>query len=162
MSLHIVIFSTDAETIEMLRSVAKQLPYLSFAEGDGPTVTKAERLDALKVSQMDAVERYGFNPPHPFLEARVLKAPTNLVERGLPKYGISGVALPNHYSRRDIRAELELVISAMLKAVKEFNNTGGDQILRVGILPESLMLDKLPPTEVFQMLERIYEQLIGA
>ena len=157
----LVIFSTDIELIERLRSQSTQLPYVSYAVGNGPTVTKTEQLDALKVSQMDAVERYGFNPPQPLFEARVLKAPTGLVERGLPKYAISGVALPGDYPR-NARSELELVISAMLKAIKEFNGKGQDQILRIGLLPEQLSLEKLPPSEVFQMLERIYGEVIAA
>jgi hypothetical protein len=155
----LVIFSTDADLIERLRSQSTRLPYLSYAVGNGPAVAKAEQLDALKVSQMDAVERYGFNPPHPALEARVLKTPAALLERGLPRYAISGVALPKDYPRNP-ESELELVISATLKAVKEFNAKGEDQILRVGMLPESLSLDKLPPIEVFRALDRIYGELI--
>lgn len=155
----LVIFSTDAEFIERLRSQSTRMPYVSYAVGNGPAVAKAEQLDALKVSQTDAVERYGFNPPHPVLEARVLKTPATLVERGLPRYAISGVALPKDYSRNP-GSELELVISAILKAVKQFNARGEDQILTVGMLPESLSLDKLSPPEVFEMLERIYGELI--
>lgn len=156
-----VIFSTDAEQIERLRSQSSHLPYVSYSVGNGPVVTKLARLDALKVSQMDAVQRYGFNPPHPLLEARVLKAPTALVERGLPRYAISGVALPEDY-RRDTRSEMELVISAMLKAVRDFNAEGGDQIQRIGVLPEGLSLDKLPAPDVFETLDRIYGELVTA
>jgi hypothetical protein len=155
----LVIFSTDAEFLDRLRAQSAELPFVSFALGNGPGVTKTERLDALKVSQMDAVERYGFSPPHPALEARVLKTPANLVERGLPRYAISGVALPKDYPR-NARAEFELAISATLKAIKEFNHRSEDQIVRVGIPPEALCLDKLAPAEVFQILERIYRELI--
>jgi len=155
----LVIFSTDAEQIEKLRPQSAQLPYVGYAVGNGPMVTKAENLDALKINQMEAVERFGFNPPYPVLESRVLKTPVALLERGLPRYAISGVALPKDYPR-DSLGELELVISAMLRAIKEFNDRGEDQILRVGILPERLSLDKLPPREVFQTLERIYGELI--
>jgi hypothetical protein len=48
----------------------------------------------------------------------------------------------------------------MLTAIREFNDKGEDQILRVGMLPENLSLDKLPPTEVFQTLGRIYGELL--
>lgn len=154
----LVIFSTDAKLIQELRSECKGLPQVNFAEGNGPTVSKRERLDALKVSQMDAVERYGFNPPHPLFEARILKTPTTLIDQGLPRYAISGVSLPKDF-RRDVRRELELTISAMLSAVKKFNSKGGDQIRRVGVIPESLSLDKLSATEVFRTLERIYGEL---
>lgn len=161
MKPELVIFSTTGEMIERLRSQSSHLPYVSYAIGTGPIVTKMACLDALKVSQMEAVQRYGFNPPHPLLEARVLKAPTDLIARGLPKYAISGVALPKDY-RRDLRSEMELVISAMLKTVNDFNAEGGDQIQRVGMLPESLCLDKLPASEVFGTLDRIYKKLVAA
>lgn len=75
MKPELVILRTGAELIQRLRSEGKRLPYVSYAVGNGQNVTKSERLDAMKVSQMDAVERYGFDPPHPILEARVLKAP---------------------------------------------------------------------------------------
>jgi hypothetical protein len=161
MKTELIIFSTDAELIEKLRPQSSRLLYVSYAVGNGPAVSKSERLDALKVSQMEAVERYGFNPPHPLLEARVLKAPSALVERGLPRYAISGVALPKDYPRNP-KSEMELVISAMLKAVKEFNERSEDQIFRIGMLPESLSLDKLPAAEVFGALERIDREVIGA
>ena len=156
-----VIFSKDVELMESLKAQSAKLSYISYAVGDGPTVTKAEQLDALKVSQMDAVERYGFNPPHPILEARVLKTPTTLLERGLPKYAISGVALPKDYPR-NAQSELELVISAMLKAIQQFNSKGADQIVRVGMLPDDLSLNKLPPNDVFRTLERIYGEFVPA
>lgn len=161
MKPQLVIFSTDAELIKRLKSQSTQLSYVGYAVGNGPTVAKSEHLDALKVSQMDAVERYGFNPPHPMLEARVLKTPALLLERGLPKYAISGVALPKDYPR-NARSELELVISAMLKAIKEFNARGEDQILRVGLLPDDIGLLEFPPAEVLQMLDRVYRELIAA
>jgi hypothetical protein len=162
MKPQLVIFDTDAELIQQLKPQSAHLPYVHYAVGDGLTVTKAEKLDALKVSLMMALERFGWNPPYPPFQARVLKTPPADVQRGMPRYGISGVALPKDYPRDDPRRELEIGVSAMLKAVKEFNDRGEDQILRVGMLPENLSLDKLPPGEVFQMLERIYEELIAA
>jgi hypothetical protein len=89
----------------------------------------------------------------------VLETPASLLARGLPRYAISVVGLPEDYPR-DALGELELAISAMPRAIKEFNDRGGDQILRVGILPERLSLDKLPSTVVFQPLERVYGELI--
>src|SRR5258708_28412399 len=154
-----VIFSKDAELIERLKPQSAQLPYVSYAVGDGPTVARAVKLDALKVSLMESLERFGWNPPYPPFEARVLKAPSTLLEMGLPKYAISGVALRKDYPR-NAQSELELVISAMLKAIQEFNKRGEDQIVRVGMLPDDLSLNKLPPTDLFQTLDRIYGELI--
>ncbi len=123
----LVIFDTDAELIQRLKPLSAHLPYVCYAVGDGLTVTKAEKLDALKVSLMMALEHFGWNPPYPLFEARVLKTPPADVQRGMPRYGISGVALPKDYPRDDPRRELEISVSAMLKAVKEFNSTGEDQ-----------------------------------
>jgi hypothetical protein len=156
----LVIFDTDAELIERLRSQSANQAYISYAVGNGPMVTKSANLDALKVSLMDALDRFGLNPPYPVGEARVLKTPLVELRRGLPRYAISGVALPPNYNR-DVRLELDLVISATLKAIKEFNARGEDQILRVGILPESLGLGKLPPAEVFETLDRIYGEVMS-
>ncbi len=154
-----VIFSKDAELVERLKSQSSQMPYVSYEVGEGPTFIKTLKLDALKVSLMESLERFGWNPPYPPFEARVLKAPSALLELGLPKYAISGVALPKDYPR-NAQSELELVISAMLKAIQEFNKRGEDQIVRVGMLPDDLSLNKLLPTEVFQTLERIYREWI--
>jgi hypothetical protein len=156
-----VIFSKDAELVERLKSQSTQMPYVSYEVGEGPTFIKTLKLDALKVSLMESLERFGWNPPYPPFEARVLKAPSALLELGLPKYAISGVALPKDHPR-DPLFELEMVISATLKAIKEFNGEGQDQIVRVGMLPDDLSLNKLPPAEVFQRLERIYGEMIPA
>ena len=156
-----IIFSTDAARLDRIRTQSPQLPFVSFAVGNGPVVTKSERLDALKISQMEALELYGFNPPYPILEARVLKAPASLIELGLPRYAISGVALPPDYPR-DASLELDLAISATLKAIRDFNNRGDDRIVWVGILPEGLSLDKIAPADVFEAFERIYRSLILA
>ena len=90
MSPEFVIFSTDAGLVENLKSLSKQLPYASYAIGDGPTVAMCAQLDALKVSLMESLERFGWNPPYPPFEARVLTTPSTLLDRGLPKYAISG------------------------------------------------------------------------
>ena len=157
MKPQLFIFDTDKELIQQLKSQSAHMPYVRYAVGDGLTVTKAEKLDALKVTLMTALEHFGWNPPYPPFEACVLKTPSADVARGMPRYGISGVALPKNYPRDNLRRELKIVISAMLKAVKRFNSSHEDQILRIGILPEELSLKRLPPAEVFQMLKRIYE-----
>src|SRR5258708_22969997 len=120
-----VIFSKDAELIERLKSQSTQMPYVSYEVGEGPTFIKTLKLDALKVSLMESPERFGWNPPYPPFEARVLRAPSTLLEMGFPKYAISGVALRKDYPRNP-QSELELVISAILRPIQELTQSGED------------------------------------
>src|SRR5690349_1527982 len=107
MKPELVIFDTNAELIQRLRSQSSDLPYVHYAVGNGPAVTTSANLDAMKVSLIDALERFGLKPPYPEYGARVLKTPLPEVQRGLPKYAISGVALPKDYVR-NVRSELEI------------------------------------------------------
>jgi len=49
------------------------------------------------------------------------------------------------------------VLSALLKAIKEFNSQSPDKIGRVGILPEDLDLKRMKPEAAFSIIREIYE-----
>jgi hypothetical protein len=153
----LILFSTDSVFLEKLRSYSTGLSYISFETGYGPQVTAKAGLDALWATLMAGVELFGAAPPFPLYEARVFETPLAQLQRGMPRHGVVGVAV----SRDDPETpehNLRVVLSALLKAVKDFNSKNTDQILRVGILPDDLELKKLDPGTAFEIIREVYEQ----
>jgi hypothetical protein len=152
----LILFSPDSALLEKLKPSSAALPYISYAVGYGPQVAATAHLDALWVTLMGSIELFGAVPPFPLHEARVLRTPRTQLEKGFPRYGVAGVAV----SEDDPKAPeygLRLVVSALLKAVKEFNSGNPDQILRIGILPDDLELKKLKPEAAFKIVREAYE-----
>jgi hypothetical protein len=153
----ITLFSTDIELLEKLQPFSETLPYISYQGGTGPQVTASANLDAVWATLMVGVELFGAVPPFPPHEARVLQTPTEQQRRGLPRYGIVGVALsPGEHGSPE--SNLRLVLTCLLKAVRSFNSRGADQISRVGILPDDLELKKLNPETGFKIIREVYER----
>jgi hypothetical protein len=152
----LVLFSTDSVLLEKLKPFSAALPYISYDLGNGPQVTAKARLDALWATLMTGVEVFGATPPFPLHEASVLQTPPAQLKRGMPRYGIVGVALSRDEGSTP-EQNVRLVMSALLKAVHGFNSEGKDQITRVGILPDDLEFKKLEPTVVFKIIREVYE-----
>src|SRR5438105_2199407 len=91
-NIQLVLFGTDTSLLEELKRSSSALPYLSYEGGYGPQVVAKARLDALWATPMTAVELFGAVPPFPLHEARVLETPPSQLQRGMPKYGVVGVA----------------------------------------------------------------------
>ena len=53
--------------------------------------------------------------------------------------------------------DLRLVMSALLKAVKDFNSQGQDRIIQIGILPDDLELKMLRPEVAFKSVREVDE-----
>jgi hypothetical protein len=153
----LVLFSPDVALLEKLRPFSAELPYISYEAGSAPHVTTKVALDAFWTTLMAGVELFGALPPFPLHEARVLETPAAQLQRGMPRYGVVGVAV----SKDDPKApeyNLRLVLSALLKAVKDFNSRNKSQIARVGILPDDLELKKLDPRLAFKIIGEVYDQ----
>lgn len=153
----LVLFSTDTALLEKLKPFSIGLPYISYEVGNGPQVTRKARLDALWATLMAGVELFGAKPPFPVHEASVLRTPAAQLNRGIPRYGVVGVALSKDEGNIP-EQNVRLVISALLKAVQGFNSQGRDQITRVGVLPDDLEFKKLDPSLVFKIIRETYEQ----
>lgn len=52
---------------------------------------------------------------------------------------------------------LRLVLSALLRAVRDFNSNQLDQIRRVGILPEDLDLKRIDHGKAVEIIRQVYE-----
>jgi hypothetical protein len=155
--LQLVLFSSDSALLEKLSAFSKGLPYIGFEVGQGPQVAANAHLDAFWATLMVGVELFGAVPPFPLHEAKVLRTPQSHVQRGLPKYGVVGVAVsPDDPKTPEFN--LRLVLSSLFKAIKEFNARNPAQILRVGILPDDLELRKLDPAIAFRIVNEVYEQ----
>lgn len=72
-------------------------------------------------------------------------------------YGVVGVAVSEDDPKTP-EYNLRLVISALSKAVNDFNAQNKDQIRRIGILPEDLLLKRLKPDRVFRIIQETYEE----
>jgi len=152
----LILFSPDSTLLEKLKPHSAALPYINYEVGYGPQVAAKAHLDAFWATLMGAVELFGAVPPFPLHQARVLRTPSAQLEKGFPRYGVVGVAV----SQNDPKApeyNLRLVVSALLKAVKDFNDQNQDQILRIGILPDDLELKRLEPKMAFQIVREVYE-----
>ena len=87
----------------------------------------------------------------------MLQTPEAQLKRGMPRYGIVGVAVSkdeNKVPEQNVR----LILSALLKVVRNFNSQEKDQIVRVGILPDDLEFKKLDPDTVFKIIREVYER----
>jgi hypothetical protein len=151
----LVFYGTDVAFLESLRRLSVDMPYISYQPGVGRDITRTAKLDAMWAGLMAASELFGANPPFPLHRAIVLRIPEHRTHLGFPKYGITGVAVgPNDPKTAEYAARL--TISALRKAVREFNSHGHDQIVRIGILPEDLKLKDLGPRRAFQIIREAW------
>jgi len=153
----LVLFGTDSGLLEDLKRSSAALPYISYEQGYGPQVGAKAGLDALWATPMVGAELFGATPPFPLHEARVLKTPPTQLQRGMPRYGIVGVATSNDDPKTP-EYNLRLVLSALLRAVNDFNSRQSDQIRRVGILPEDLDLKRIDHGKAVEIIRQVYEE----
>jgi hypothetical protein len=153
---HLILYGSDTSLLERLKPYSSELPYISYEAGYGPQVTAKAHLDAFWVTLMGAAELFDVGPPFPLHQARVVRTPAVRLDKGFPRYGIVGVAVSQNDPSTP-EYNLRLVMSALLKAVKDFNSQGQDQILRIGILPDDLELKKLAPKAAFEIVREVYE-----
>ena len=160
MGLHkpeLVIYGTDSTLLETLKKASATLPYISYEVGYGPEVVARAHLDALWATPFAGIELFGAAPPFPLREARVLMTPQAQLKRGMPRYGVVGVATTEN-DPKDPVSNLQLVISALLRAISNFNNSQeSDMIRRVGILPQDLDLNRMEPALAFRIIHDIYQ-----
>jgi len=152
----LVLFGTDSSFLENLKELSTELPYISYEVGYGPQVVARAGLDAMWATPMAGIELFGAAPPFPLHEARVLQTPPAQLQRGMPKYGVVGVATSANDPKTP-EYNLRLVLSALLRTVSAFNSQHSDQIRRVGILPDDLELKHLDPVKAFEIIREVYE-----
>jgi hypothetical protein len=158
-NVELVLFGTDSALLTKLSCFSTDLPYVRYESGYGPQVVARVGLDALWVTPMAGVELFGAVPPFPLHEARVLETPLTQRKRGMPRYGIVGVATSEDDPNTP-EYGLRVVLSALLRTVGEFNREHSEQIRRVGILPVDLGLERLDPATAFGIVREIYEQSV--
>lgn len=156
-NIQLVLFGTDAGLLENLKRSSAALPYVSYKGGYGPQVVAKASLDALWATPMVGAELFGAVPPFPLHEAHVLETPPSQLQRGMPKYGIVGVATSDDDPKTP-EYNLRLVLSALLRAVQDFNSKRSDQIRRVGILPEDLDLKRIDHDKAVEIIRQVYEE----
>jgi hypothetical protein len=155
-NIQLVLYGTDTGLLEDLKRRSGGLPYIMCEQGYGPQVVVKADLDALWATPMIGAELFGAIPPFPLHEARVLKTPPAQLQRGMPRYGVVGVATSDDDPTTP-EYNLRLVLSALLKAVHDFNSKQSDQILRIGILPEDLDLKRIDHSKAVEIIRQVYE-----
>lgn len=153
--VEIVLYGTDTSLLEKLSQFSEDMDYILYQPGYGVEVVRQAKLDALWATLMVGIELFGAVPPFPFHEARVLETPVAQLQRGMPRYGIVGVATSQDDPKTP-EFNLRLVFSALLDAVTIFNAKHLQPIRRVGILPEDLALKHLDPNVAFNVIREIY------
>jgi hypothetical protein len=155
-NIQLVLFGTDTGLLEDLKRCSGGLPYIMYEQGYGPQVVVKADLDALWATPMVGAELFGATPPFPLHEASILKTPVAQLQRGMPRYGVVGVATTDDDPKTP-EYNLRLVLSALLKAVYDFNSKQSDQILRIGILPEDLDLKRIDHSKAVEIIRQVYE-----
>ncbi len=155
-NIQLVLFGTDKGLLEDLKRCSGGLPYMAYEQGYGPQVVVKADLDALWATPMVGAELFGATPPFPLHEASVWKTPAAQLQRGMPRYGVVGVATTDDDPKTP-EYNLRLVLSALLKAVYDFNSKQSDQILRIGILPEDLDLKRIDHNKAIEIIRQVYE-----
>jgi hypothetical protein len=155
-NIQLVLYGTDTDLLEDLKRRAGGLPYIMCEQGYGPQVVVKADFDALWATPMIGAELFGAIPPFPLHEARVLKTPPAQLQRGMPRYGVVGVATCDDDPTTP-ESNLRLVLSALLKAVYDFNSKQSDQIRRIGILPEDLDLKRIDHSRAVEIIRQVYE-----
>src|SRR5262249_33817103 len=146
----------DSSLLADLQRSMSLLAFVSYEQGYGPEVVAKAGLDALWAGAMAGIELFGAVPPLPLHEAQVLKTPPSQLRRGMPKYGIVGVATSDREPKTP-EFNLRLVLSALLRAINEFNLKHSDQIRKVGILPEDLDLRRIDLDRAAEIIRQVYE-----
>jgi hypothetical protein len=134
-NFELVVFGTNRRALEQLASVGTNLKYVRFVEGVGPVVARGEKLDAVLMTLMEA-ERFGIAPPFRDDEAVVARTPEWAISKGIAPHIVAGVQTKLK-NPRDWRGELSTLLKAAFRAIRQFNESGGD-IRRIGVLADDL------------------------
>ncbi len=153
----LILFGADSGFLQNLKRFSSELPYISYEVGHGPQVVAKAGLDAMWATPMSGAELFGAVPPFPLHKAQVLPTPPAQLQHGMPRYGVVGVATSEDDPKTP-EFNLRLVLSALLRAVNDFNSRSSDHIVRVGILPDHLDLRRLDPATAFQIIREVYER----
>ncbi|MBL8234838.1 MAG: hypothetical protein JNL98_40435 [Bryobacterales bacterium] len=154
--VQIVLYGTDTALLERLQRSSDRMPYISVQPGYGPEAVRNGRLDALWATPMVGVELFGATPPFVIHEACIVETPTQHRDRGMPRYGVVGVAT-NSDDPTTPEFVLRLVLSAFLRAVRAFNAAHDQGIGRVGFLPEDLRLGDLDADRALVIIREAFE-----
>jgi hypothetical protein len=160
----IIICSPDAAKINRTKQIFGEVPHVSFQQLTLNEATHTANLDAMWISWMMAVEYFRASPPYPpfpLYEARIFNTPENQMAHGLPRYGVAGVQL----SPTDPQGPpftTRMIILAMLKAIRQFNNRNEPPIARIGFQPEYLIADNLSPKDAAEIIRDAYLEVFGS
>jgi hypothetical protein len=157
MTTELTIYDTNAHFLRTLQECSKDLPYIHFEVGYGPDVVVKASLDALWATPIAGAELFGASPPFPLHKAKIYETPAAQLMRGMPKYGVVGVAT-EEADPKTPEFNLRLVLSALLDAVEEFNSRHTEKLSRVGFLPDDLELKRISPKDAFRIVQEVFEQ----
>lgn len=149
---HLVIFEPDARIADALKREIR-LPFVTVVNCYGKEATSVARLDAIWLTWMQA-EQFGITPqlePH---VAVVFRTPDAKVKEGFAPFTVAGVNFAKN-DPPDLIERLRWSLEAVLGAILRFNKTEG-AIERIGTLPTTLVLGKLPTPVVADILEKVW------
>lgn len=145
----------DVERTKLLQDGFKGYPQLIARAVKSPELMRLPDVDAIYLSVM-AAERWGARPIT--REAQVLQTTPADQELGLPPFVIAGVALAAEDPRGDPEFDLSVIISAVLSAVRRFNQAVPHTIQNVAFGPEWTGIRKLAPYRAAEIILAAYDE----
>jgi hypothetical protein len=150
----LVLFSDDARIVSILKPKFHLASNIVVVLGDGPLVTKRDKLDALWMSPMQA-SYFGVSTPLPKHVGQVFPMPLEKREKGLPRLLITGAVMaPDDPTTPQFAAEL--CAKALSEAVEKYNQDHQDKIIRIGSIPGNLCLDAAHPMLAVEALGKAF------
>lgn len=154
--IKLVVYGSNTALLSRFKESVSELPYLDAESGFGPEVTRKASLDAMWATPAAGAELFGASPPFAPHQARVFQSPAPTLARGLPRYGVVGVMTsPNDPKTPEF--QLQLIVSALLRAIEDFNAGTSDKIRSVGILAQDLLLNKMEMPGAIDIIRRAFE-----
>ena len=157
MKLNLVFGDSDLERVNLLQRGFESHPQLTACVLKPDELRALPSLHAFYLS-ITAAERWGSFVPRPTVhEARVLRTTAKDRADGWPPFVIAGIALRDGEEHFDAKFGLRLIIKAVIKAVRKFNEAD-DLIQSIGFESGWTGIDRLPPLEASQIICAAYDE----
>lgn len=152
MNLQLLFSDSNEQRRKEIRRAFGTIPGLSVLSIVPDQLPKLEGLDALFLTIV-AAERWG-SRPIPY-RAQVLK--THRTD-GMPPFVVTGIAMnPGDPRINNLAAQLHLVLTAVLDAVKSYNQENNFPIGRIGFWTDDLSINRMDPALAGQIIRSTYE-----
>jgi hypothetical protein len=154
----IIAMGNHSNAMRMRQGVAG-FPEITVVELPAEKLPTLAGLDAVFLS-LPAAEKWGSRPLLHRAQILSSKLSEGTPSAHMPPYVITGVAMAPD-DPQDPVFELQLIVTAVLEAVRFFNIAHPDAIRAIGFWAENLGVDRLDPERVGKIVRSIYEKILS-